>query len=206
MTTSPWPEERYGEYTDPMLSPFDLGIDFTEEEIAEYNSLHVIPFQKPDWQSTCQQVPHPEYPEVLINKCEHLDLNPPHPYRELALDELQELVHSDAVASLIMGERVEDRQSKLQWYLRASALSGKSGPILLLAERHFRGGAPRSYVDGEWVEAPDIQGTVVRFALEQIAQRMSDPRADPDKWSSDLSRYAGENAPLLIQTSNDMAN
>lgn len=198
-------KERYELGLDPMIYRLDRG--YTDEDIAEYNRLHVIPFQKPNWQSTCQRIPDPDDPRAYFNDCESIDLNPPHAYQDIEIAQLTELAHSDPVAAIFMGQRTEDNKSKIEWYLRAGALSGKSGPIKTLAERHFYAGIDSKMVsrNGELVDSPLlVEATVIRLALEQIAERMLDPRAQPELYRKALSSKAGESAPQLIQLSNEI--
>ena len=122
---------------DPMIV-FGLE-DFSDEQIAAYNELHVIPFN-PAVGKLCDQTPDPQFPgmDFEIERCETVRERPSHPYTQLDDEALQALAETDAAAALVLGMRVVgDDEARNRWYLRASALSGKSGPIMALANRRY---------------------------------------------------------------------
>jgi len=194
-------KRRFNTDLDPMIALVQMKGEITDEDIAEYNQLHVLPYGKPNIQRSCVRTPDPVYEGLDSIECESTDLNPPHPYTVIEIAELEELAYSDPVAAVFLGQRTEDPSAKLKSYLRASALSGKSGPIKILAERHYFASHVTQVVGGEWLEEPQVGVAVVRLALEHVADRMSDPRANPDTWESKVAEIGGDNAAELVETS-----
>ena len=180
---------------DPMIV-FGLG-SFSDEQIAAYNELHVIPFN-PAVGKLCDQTPDPQFPgkDFEIERCETLRERPSHPYTQLDDEALQTLAEADAAAALVMGMRVVgDDEARNRWYLRAAALSGKSGPVMALANRR--------YASAQWYKhsaesqldlVGDVERVRYRAVLETIAGRMGDPRANPAHWRSLLIQQTGETA------------
>ena len=76
--------------------------------IAEYNTLHVLPYgATPD---------------------DHVALSD---------EQLKQQSFNDEVAALVLARRSEDEEEKLNWYLRAAGLSGRPGPILEYAHTGY---------------------------------------------------------------------
>lgn len=199
-------QSRFDLNFDPMIMTFDVGQEFTAEDIAEYNSLHVIPYQKPQWQTECQRIDFPDHLGSYRNDCEHTNLLPPHPYQDIEIVQLEELAHADPVAAIFMGKRTESNEAKIQWHLRASALSGKSGPVLTVAERYFSSIRSKAISKDGIVDQVNFETAIIRLALEQVADQMLDPRAKPERWKTDLSSIGGELTPQLIDASDDLAD
>jgi len=180
---------------DPMIV---LALEnFSDAQIAAYNELHVIPFNPPVGK-LCGQTPDPQFPNMdfEIERCETVRERPPHPYHQLDEEALQTLAQTDAAAALVMGMRVVgDDAARNRWYLRAAALSGKSGPIMALANRRYA--SARSYkrnAEGQLELVDDFENVHYRAVLETIAGRMGDPRANPTYWRSLLSQRTGAGA------------
>jgi hypothetical protein len=177
---------------DPMIV-FALE-DFSDEQIAAYNELHVIPFN-PAVGKLCESIPDPQLPDqdLAFSRCETLRQQQPHPYTQLADSDLETLAETDPVAAELLGMRViGDDAARNRWYLRAAALSGKSGPIMALANRRYN--ATQIYkrnAEGKLVLVEDMDGVRYRAVLETIAAKMGDPRANPDYWRAVLSRQNG---------------
>ena len=175
---------------DPMIV-FALE-EFSDEQIAAYNELHVIPFN-PAIGKLCESLPDHRFPDRQqdVQSCETVRERPPHPYTQLSDADLQALAETDAAAAVILGMRVVgDEQERNRWYLRAAALSGKSGPILALANRRY--GSVQTYkrnAEGRLVAIDDVEGVRYRAVLETIADRMGDPRANPEYWLSVLAGF-----------------
>ena len=212
-------KKRHGTVHDPMLIGFGSRAKVTSTEIAAYNKLHIMPFNRRlssvancirDDEFREQQSAHSEtFPVPCPNRWEH----PRHPYNELSNEDLEALSVTDAVASIILGqrllnepigayppgeERVKHDQEELQLFLRAAAISEKTGPLMMLAERRYTIDIePVTYVNRarsndeytllyEKVDALHYKGVLTRFALETIAQKLGDPRANPEKWQQAL--------------------
>ncbi len=178
---------------DPMIV-FALE-SFSDEQIAAYNELHVIPFN-PAIGKLCERQPDPQFPgmDLEMARCETIRERPPHPYMALSDDELQVLAETDPAAAEIMGMRVVgDDAERNRWYLRAAALSGKSGPILALANRRYSNTLTyKRSVEGLLEPVTDVVAVRYRAVLETIAARMGDPRANPSYWRSLLTPDVGE--------------
>jgi hypothetical protein len=172
--------ERYhltaGGGIDPMLRGWgDLG-GFTEKEVAAYNKLHVLPFnQKVDEVCYDRDTGMPHVGDNGITEtCDAIMEFPDHEYADLPLDELLALSEADAAASVFASRKAEDMPTKIGMALQAVALSEKSGPLLELLERNFRGvtvsGRPKEEI------ANDLFNSLV---FEKVADVLGDPRAKP---------------------------
>ena len=180
---------------DPMIV---FGLEtFSDEQIAAYNELHVIPFN-PAVGKLCDQTPDPQLPGMgfEIERCETLRERPSHPYTQLDDEALQTLAEADAAAALVMGMReVGDDEARNRWYLRAAALSGKSGPVMALANRRYASAQWYKHsAEGQLDLVGDVERVRYRAVLETIAGRMGDPRANPAHWRSLLIQQTGETA------------
>lgn len=188
---------RHPAGVDPMIV-FALE-QFSDEQIAAYNELHVIPFN-PAVGKLCESVPDDRFPDrdQEVRRCETVRERPPHPYTQLADADLEALAETDPAAAVIRGMRVAGKdEERNRWYLRAAALSGKSGPILALANRRYS--TVQTYkrnAEGRLVAIDDVDGVRYRAVLESIAARMGDPRANPDYWLSVLTGFGGAAADL----------
>ena len=176
--------ERFEGEHDPMIM-FALG-EFSDEEIAAYNDLHILPFN-PVVGSECNEVESQYVPNSFDTVCTNTRKFPAHPYESLEPEELAELANSDGTAALILAKKTGDADERLKYYLRAAALSDKSGPILTLAEMRFR--TFEDLVrdeDKKLKSVPRPDKLITRLALESVAQKMDDPRAMPDLWRQRL--------------------
>ena len=173
--------ERYRDITsgrDAMLSPGSVFItDFSPEEIAAYNKLHVIPFN-PTVGEECGPM-RIELDDGAVEdsyNCVPVYERPEHPYKSLSIEELTELVefNNDAEAAAIASRYAPTRQERLSFAIQASTLSGKSGPVLRYARR-----STTLLVENPSPE--DIVAHVSRsLALETVAKALGDPRATPN--------------------------
>lgn len=180
---------------DPMLVT-GLG-RFTEEEIARYNRLHVLPFN-PAVGRDCEDRPDPDFPGRSYSRCTTVREHPAHPYGELDDEALLSLAEHDAVAALMLGRRVAREDERLYWYLRAAALSEKSGPLMALAEQRYSTGIDLRLVDGKLRRVPRPDRIVTRVALDTVAGRMGDPRANPERWRELLRSIAPRRFPTYL--------
>jgi hypothetical protein len=188
---------------DPMLV-MALG-DFSDEEIARYNDLHILPFNKAVGQD-CEEIPHPNFIDRTYTMCKTVREFPEHPYAELDTQALMELAVHDQVAALMLGRRVKDEEQRLSWYLRATALSGKSGPLMSLAENRYNVVHKLKTVDGKYQPVPQPESLAVRIALGIVAKKMGDPRATPDRWRQTLRELALEDSENYLSRANDLAD
>ena len=185
--------ERYhltaGGGIDPMLRGWgDLG-GFTEKEIAAYNKLHVLPFnQKVDEVCYVRDTGMPHVGDNGITEtCDAIMEFPDHEYADLPLNELLALSKADAAASVFASRKAEDMPTKIGMALQAVALSEKSGPLLELLERNFRGvtvsGRPKEEI------ANDLFNSLV---FEKVAEVLGDPRAKPQLMEPFLEDALGD--------------
>jgi hypothetical protein len=180
---------------DPMLVT-GLG-DFNAEEIERYNRLHLLPFN-PAIGRDCEDRPDPQLPGRSYTSCTTVRERPAHPYSELGDEVLLSLAEHDAAAALMLGRRVAGEDERLYWYLRAAALSEKSGPLMALAEQRYRDSMDLRLVRGELRRVPRPDRIAVRVALDTVAGRMGDPRANPDRWRGVLRSLAADRAPTYL--------
>jgi hypothetical protein len=188
-------EEQSDPVFDPMLVT-GLG-RFTEEEIARYNRLHLLPFN-PAIGRSCEDRPDPDFPGRSYTRCTTEREHPAHPYGELDEEALLSLAEHDAVAALMLGRRVAGEDERLYWYLRAAALSEKSGPLMALAEQRYATAMDLRVVDGKLRRVPRPDRMAVRVALDTVAGRMGDPRANPERWRVVLRSLAADRAPTYL--------
>jgi hypothetical protein len=180
---------------DPMLVT-GLG-EFTEEEIARYNRLHLLPFN-PVIGRSCEDRPDPDFPGRSYTRCTTERVQPGHPYGELDDEALLSLAEHDAVAALMLGRRVAGEDERLYWYLRAAALSEKSGPLMALAEQRYTTAMDLRVVEGKLRRVPRPDRVAIRLALDTVAGRMGDPRANPDRWREVILSLAEDRAPTYL--------
>jgi hypothetical protein len=164
---------------------------FTPEEEAAWNELHVIPLNWVD-QTECG----------ADGYCIYQMKYPPHPYETIPQEELSELAYNDPLAAIMMGMRfAEDHTAetsllftadsekaeieRIDWFVRAAALSGKTGPLMRLAgeagktrynANRFSGGVPEP---GK------------KTALIMVAQILGDPRANPQEAIDEQAKQMG---------------
>jgi|GEM_PF-1645476 len=173
---------------DPMLV-MALG-DFTDEQIDVYNAHHIIPFN-PAIGRDCEERPDPYLQDQSYTSCKTVRESLAHPYNDLDQQALIDLAAMDAAAALILGRRTTDETERLKWYLRATALSEKSGPLLALAERRYSSPFEIKTVDDVVAQVPKPDILIKRIALETVAAKLGDPRAKPDKWIEVLKTLEG---------------
>lgn len=182
-------KRRFGVTYDPMLV-MALG-DFSDAEIDAYNELHVLPFNRAV-DNDCQELPDPEFADQFYTTCKTVREYPEHPYHDLAAQELRLLAVHDAVAALVLGRRTLGEEERLYWYLRAAALSEKTGPLMALAERRYGSAFKLQAVDGQVAQVPQPDAMIKRLALETVAGKLGDPRANPERWRRSLLETAGD--------------
>lgn len=179
--------KRFDTHYDPMIVV--ARGEFSDAEIAAYDDLHILPFNRVTGEN-CTEEQSVYAPNVFGTVCEISRERPPHPYELLDSDALISLSDHDSVAALMLGKRTRDDEERIKYYLRAVALSDKPGPLLSLAEKQYS-----SYIEPVTTEEqytlvghPDI--LVKRLALETLAERMGDPRANPDRWRKNVEDQA----------------
>jgi hypothetical protein len=190
-------EERGHGQFDPMIRSefinFVSSFEFSDQEIAAYNKLHVIPFRSV-LENHCQD-PVPAH-EVITDEdgaCEII-WSGEEPFSSVGIDDLAEYAYNDAVAAAVMSRRSTDIDDQYIWALRAIALSGKSGPALWLAEHKHDSTITNQYVDGENISAPLYDDILRRYSLERLAFDLKDPRARPDEYAEIIVNSFGTDA------------
>ena len=182
---------RFGFFYDPMLMRRHLwASSLRPEEIAAFNKLHVLPFNA-KVSENCEPVQidvegvPAEY--SMIEGCNSILELPLHPYTDLPLDQLIDLAETSPEAAVLASRSSVDNDLKVSLALRASALSGKSGPLLEVATRSF--GNPYLTAEEEKASGIDfsVDEIVTRIVLEGIAKRLGDPRAQPESWQQIVS-------------------
>jgi hypothetical protein len=193
-------KERFGKEYDPMIV---VGHgEFSDEEIDAYNDLHILKFNRVV-SKDCSLSESPYIPNTFIKSCQYKRERPDHPYESLELEELVNLAGTDATAALILGRKSTDTNERLGWYLRATALASKSGPVMALAERRYTNQTKMELVDGKPVLSPDFDQIAIRLSLENIAFKMGDPRANPQKWRAMLDEKHSLQADNLTKNHMD---
>lgn len=177
--------------------------EFTDAQIAAYDELHVIPFNRAI-RKDCATQPDPQFPGQTgfeMTTCHWLRERPEHPYTQLSDEALAELAQTDAAAANVLARRTIDPQTRYRLYLRTAALSGKSGPLLELANVEYpsvvefgnaMAGEPRLIWQKKRLEE--------RAALEVVAARMGDPRANPELWMGRVSEVIGDEGISRVET------
>jgi hypothetical protein len=189
----------------------DVGDEFSAEQVALYNSLHIEPFNpllqkdcptdeevRLDWarqkdELAKHQAENPDATDpTYITPCTLVFERPVHAYTTLPIEELKKLAYSDALAALYVGFRakmtgsiydhatderrfIED-QERISWMYRAAALSGKPGPLILLADIRYA----NPLTDNDFIQ---------RISAELAAKYMGDPRAQPDVWKGKYKAF-----------------
>ena len=172
---------------DPMLLRWSH-LDFTPEEIAAFNKLHVLPFNKKVGETCGPTTIYDEHVgQIDSYGCVPVLERAEHPYAKLPTQQLKDLAETDAEAAVFAGRRAEGREAKIQFALRAAALSGKSGPIMEVANR-FSGIGPERVLANRQLDIADE--LIKRVILEKVALALGDPRANPDKWKNHLDEFA----------------
>lgn len=198
---------------DPMIV-FALE-EFSDEQVAAYNDLHVIPYNRAvgkECEETVDLTLESIAPNSPISQCRTVREHLPHPYMEIPIESLEELAEFDAAAANIMALRVAgDSEARNEWYLRAAALSGKTGPILELANRRY--GSTTTYkknAEGKLEVVASLPALKYRAVLETIAAKLGDPRANPSLWRDRIVAEAGPEEldsveGQVLATMNEMA-
>jgi hypothetical protein len=174
-----------------MLLRLNVAVDYSDAEIAAFNKLHVVAFNL-----TIQEVCNEEIAEHtttgFITICRGVKAYPDHPYESMSVDELMGLAEADAAAAVFISKKAETVEERIGFALRASALSGKPGPLLATAVKDL-GSAGVTYTEDNKITSGNgaVPKTVVtRLILESVAQKMGDPRANPDAWRKYIDDFA----------------
>ena len=176
---------------DQMLLRANVKVDYSDAEIAAFNKLHVVEFN-PTIQSVCNEEISKYTTTGFIEICHGVRAYPDHPYESMSVDELMDLAEADAAAAAFISKKAETVEERIGFALRAAALSGKPGPLMKTAVKDL--GAPGfTYTKDNKVKA--LNGTVpktviTRLILETVAQKMGDPRANPDSWKKYIDDFA----------------
>lgn len=174
-------KKRLGVSYDPML--VFASAEFTDKEIATYNKYHVLPFNAVVDQVCYEVVEELEFENVIGTQCDRIRERPnPHPYAEIAINELQVLAETDPAAALFMGKRAEKYLESLQWHLRATALSNKTGPLM----QFVTSGASGATADLTENNSPQdiVNRRYLKAAIYTLIADLGDPRANPESYIS----------------------
>ena len=176
---------------DPML--LRISRDYTPQEIAAFNQLHVLPFN-PQVGEDCgpETIFDPDVGQIDTYGCTPVLEFPEHPYSELPTEELIALAETDAEAAVFASRRVQGVEEQMRFAFRAAALSGKSGPIMELATSEF---SPPDSIDqisnvSSSVRENYILDVTHRIILEQVAEALGDPRANSENWRKRIADFA----------------
>ena len=182
---------RSGLGVDAMLLQLKVKAEYSPQEIAAYNKLHVIAFN-PVTQEVCHEVENENYVTGFVTHCSGVREYPDHPYESMSVDELMGLAEADAAAAVFISKKAETVEERIGFAFRAAALSGKPGPLLATAVLDL--GTRDSQFGGETHgQAADetVPTTVItRLILEIVAQELGDPRANPDEWKKYIDDFA----------------
>ena len=176
---------------DQMLLRANVKVDYSEAEIAAFNKLHVIEFN-PTIQSVCNEEISKYTTTGFIEICHGVRAYPDHPYESMSVDELMDLAEADAAAAVFISKKAETVEERVGFALRAAALSGKPGPVLATAVKEFTSSGI-TYTDDNKITSGNgtVPKTVItRLILETVAQKMGDPRANPDSWKKYIDDFA----------------
>ena len=182
---------RTGLGVDAMLLQLKVKAEYSPQEIAAYNKLHVVEFN-PITQDVCNEVENENYVTGFVTHCSGVRAYPDHPYESMSVDELMDLAEADAAAAVFISKKAETVEERIGFALRAAALSGKPGPLLATAVKDL--GTRDSQFGGD-THGQAANGTVpktvfTRLILESVAQKMGDPRANPDAWRKYIDDFA----------------
>jgi len=176
---------------DQMLLRANVKVDYSDAEIAAFNKLHVVEFN-PTIQSVCNEEISKYTTTGFIEICHGVRAYPDHPYESMSVDELMDLAEADAAAAVFISKKAETVEERVGFALRAAALSGKPGPVLATAVKEFTSSGI-TYTDDNKITSGNgtVPKTVItRLILETVAQKMGDPRANPDAWKKYIDDFA----------------
>jgi hypothetical protein len=176
---------------DQMLLRANVKVDYSEAEIAAFNKLHVVEFN-PTIQSVCNEEISKYTTTGFIEICHGVRAYPDHPYESMSVDQLMDLAEADAAAAVFISKKAETVEERIGFALRAAALSGKPGPVLATAVKEFTSSGI-TYTDDNKITSGNgtVPKTVItRLILETVAQKMGDPRANPDAWKKYIDDFA----------------
>jgi hypothetical protein len=187
--------KRFDTHYDPMIVV--ARGEFSDAEIAAYNDLHILPFNRVTGEN-CREEQSQFDSNIFAKVCEVSRERPPHPYELLDSNDLISLADHDSVAALVLGQRTKDAEERIKYYLRAVALSGKSGPLLSLAEKRYSSFIASVSSEEGYTLVGHPDQLVNRLALETLAEKMGDPRANPDRWRKAVESQAFEDPNIIF--------
>jgi hypothetical protein len=148
---------------------YGLG-NFSDEQIAVYDELHILSFN-PKVGEECNEVQNNYAPEIPATACRYIYQRPNYPYANRESEALETLAEYDAVAALIMARRSTNEDERINWYLRAAAISEKSGPIMALANLRYNAITVIKPIEKKMVTHPAVDMMTKRIALEIILHK-----------------------------------
>lgn len=174
---------------------------FSDEQIAAYNASHVEPFNKPLGYD-CQSINDGEF----VSICSTIYERPPHLYQTLSTQELAELSYNDPVAALYLALRItpsgvkevelqDTRLAQRDLFVRSTALSGKTGPLIKFSEWMLNDGVLMTPTKNGVEKSYDLESLAMKIAVLNIAAEMGDRRAKPIEARKEFLRIIREELP-----------
>jgi hypothetical protein len=191
------------DHFDPMirsdLFAFLDSFEFSDQEIAAYNALHVIPFN-PVAEKVCTSSnkgagTNEGSVDGTVTECT-FQLQFLEPFLTVPDEELVDLAQNDPLAAAVLARRASEEGEQFIWITQAIALSGKSGPALWMAEHKYVSTA-QIVATGESV--PLYDSIIKRYSLESIAFELGDPRANPKKYEAIIEASFGKDSDQARQ-------
>jgi hypothetical protein len=177
-----------GDLYDPMLLRWNQ-LDYTQEEIAAFNKLAVVPFNPKVGEKCNTETIREGKPGAFVTEsCSPVLERVTHPYEQIAIEELIELAEINPEAAVFVSWKADDPKQRFEFAIRATALSAKPGPIMELANRHY---SASDRIGSEPEEINAYANEIIgRIVLEKVADVLGDPRANPQAHEKYLSDFA----------------
>ena len=176
-----------GDLYDPMLLRWNQ-LAYTPEEIAAFNKLAVLPFNpKVGEECGLREFFAGRPGSFVAENCLPVFERPSHPYQDLSVEELVDLAETDPEAAVFASRKLNDDAQSVDFALRATALSGKTGPILEVANRYFDADVAPTEPDQLSAYADEV---ISRIILERVAHVLGDPRANPKSFEERIKNFA----------------
>ena len=177
----------YDRYYDPMLIRVESYGDYTAEEIAAFNKLHVIKFN-PKIGESCErmsaEIDGMGDSDGVIEQCFPILQYPPHPLESSSLEELVELSSTDPEAAVFASRKAESDAQAVNFAVQAVVLSGKPGPLTEVIERRFFD----VFLPDSATREEHLEGVGEALLLDRIASKLGDPRINLHRFDPWLDR------------------
>lgn len=177
----------YDRYFDPMLIRVESYGDYTAEEIAAFNKLHVIRLN-PKIGESCErmsaEIDGMGDSDGVIEQCIPILQYPPHPFESASLEELVELASTDPEAAVFASRKSESDAQAVNFAVQAVVLSGKPGPLTEVIERRFFD----VFLPDNATREEHLEGVGEALLLDRIASKLGDPRINLHRFDPWLDR------------------